>query len=106
MVVSSANDDGTYAAKLKGLDVVWPSVSRESIKEIHVRYLPENISGSRVLVACGLNQYTIDNSELQSDAVGPAYRYTPDLADKDAQHAAIFGTTVTGHLSNGWLKLS
>jgi len=74
------------------------------------RYLPMAINGTPVLTLMDAREYVVDNSVLQSDAPGVAYRLSRNMDHKDPREGSLggppFGTIVTGvDLGDGWLKV-
>merc|ERR1740139_1867330 len=65
-----------------------------------VRYLPEFIAGSR-----RLEQMADGTFKVVDSLKGIAYRNTHDMQDRDHHHMAINDQTVSGELSDGWLKV-
>lgn len=68
-------------------------------------YLPEHLHGKAVIVAsASAGCYCIDNSELQADSEGLAYRNTKRLDDTEG-FTAPWGAVVEGVLKDGWLQV-
>ena len=72
-----------------------------------VKYLPEFLSGKRILVAQGRHEYLVDNSQRQAATIGLHYWNRPvyEDRDEDPQLFAPWGSVVKGELFNDWLKL-
>jgi len=72
-------------------------------------YLPEYVRGKRVILATEQDgKFMIDNSQLNSDMPGLAYRRSTsfdDRLDGVADGVATYGSVREGQLVDGWMKL-